>query len=411
MSRPASSHEEALRQVTEILMRLQRPRRLLRIISRFIDREFDLSHTSILIFEQSKNHYSFVHSKGLNRIPVGLIKIDPGHPLITCFERKGLRSRSKRDYVYLSELKDSSDSPQEEKELRAAMQAFRAVLVIPAYDRKELIALMMLGEKKSQELYKRPDITFFQTLAHTCSMAIKAAQYHENLELKNRELQKQLFEIEHLRKKERETYKQILKSLVQEVHAKDPYTYGHINQVERLGMMTAQEMGLPLEERKHEILSAALILHDVGKIGIPDHILQKPAKLDPEEWRVMQTHVEKGYRILEPIDLFKEVAEIVYCHHERFDGAGYPRGLKGDEIPVGSKIISVVDAYHAIVSKRCYDAARPVEEAFRELEKGAGTQFDPEVVHAFIRAQKREMNRRGVTSYDIHDTESDMKSA
>ena len=103
----------------------------------------------------------------------------------------------------------------------------------------------------------------------------------------------------------------------------------------------------------------------------------------------MRTHVEKGVKILEPLTDFKEVAEIVHCHHENFDGSGYPRGLKGQAIPIEARIVSVVDAFHAIVSTRCYRGGSPIEIAFQELKRCAGTQFDPAVVEAFIRAMKK----------------------
>jgi putative nucleotidyltransferase with HDIG domain len=184
-----------------------------------------------------------------------------------------------------------------------------------------------------------------------------------------------------------------MKSLAQEVHAKDPYTFGHIRQVERLGLMTAEELGLSLSGRARDILSAGLLLHDVGKIGIPDNVLKKPGALDSEEWKVMRTHVEKGVKILEPLSDFKEVAEIVRCHHENYDGSGYPRGIKGEKIPIEARIVSVVDAFHAIVSTRCYHEGQSMEVAFKELERCAGTQFDPKVVGAFIRAMKRHLNQ------------------
>src|SRR3989338_3937801 len=218
-------------------------------------------------------------------------------------------------------------------------------------------------------------------------MTIKTAEYRKDLLAKNLELEKQklelqlrLQEIADLRKREQETYYQIVMSLAHEVHAKDPYTAGHLQGVERLGLMTAQEMGYDMGGRKKDVLVAALHLHDVGKIGIPDNILMKPASLNEEEWKIMRQHPVKGAKILEPLSGFKEVANIVLHHHEYFNGKGYPGGLKGEAIPIEARIISVVDAFHAIVSTRCYSKGRSVETAFRELERCAGTQFDPNVV-------------------------------
>jgi len=227
-------------------------------------------------------------------------------------------------------------------------------------------------------------------------MAIKTSEYHQHLLERNVELEKRIKEVDHLRKRERNTFYEILRSLAQEVYAKDAYTYGHVRQVERLGVMTAKEMGLDLSDRKKDILTASLILHDVGKIGIPDRILNKPSKLNAEEWSIMKTHVDKGAGILEHLSNFREVAEIVRCHHENYDGSGYPRGLIGNQIPLESRIVSVVDAFHAIVSTRCYSQGKPAEVAFEELRRCSGTQFDPDVVEAAIRGVKKEMKKRGV---------------
>jgi HD-GYP domain-containing protein (c-di-GMP phosphodiesterase class II) len=157
--------------------------------------------------------------------------------------------------------------------------------------------------------------------------------------------------------------------------------------------MTAEEMGFDVSGRKKDILVAALHLHDVGKIGIPDHILMKPASLTDNEWKIMRQHPEKGAKILAPLSGFKEVANAVLHHHERYDGDGYPNGLKGDEIPIESRVIAVVDAFHAIVSTRCYKKGHPLETAYSELKRCSGSQFDPKVVHAFIRAHKRLIGR------------------
>ena len=240
------------------------------------------------------------------------------------------------------------------------------------------------------------ELTFFQTLAHDASMTIKAAEFHDDLAKRNRELEEKIEEINQLRKKEQQTYYQIILSLAREVHARDAYTSGHMEEVEKLGLMTAEEMGLEMTGHKKDILVAALHLHDVGKIGIPDNVLKKEGKLTEEEWLIMRDHVFKGARILEPMDDFKEVAKIVMLHHENFDGSGYPYGLKGDEIPIEARIICVVDTFHAMVSTRCYRKGRPFDYAIKELEKYAGKQFDPLVVKAFISA----INKRLRPQYD-----------
>ncbi len=389
--------QHILKDISQSLIRLQRPARLLKLVTSRIDREFQLSHTSILILDRRREHFIFEDSRGPGKFPVKLLKFEKNHPLLKWFSRSDRVYDEILNREAIQKWQKSHPLPSGYRladSVFKTLEDFRVELVLPVFDQKTLVALLLLGARKNGDSFTPDEILFFQNLASICAMAIRDAQHREALIHKNLELQRQLKEIQNFRGKEKDTYRQILRSLAQQVLEKDPYTHGHVNQVERLGMMTARELELDLSEERRDILSAALILHDVGKIGIPDAILNKPAKLDPEEWAIMQSHVVKGVRILEHLDLFREVAEIIHCHHERFDGSGYPRGLKGDQIPIESKIISVVDAFHAIISRRVYDAERPVEEAFAELEKSAGSQFDPVVVEAFIRAQKREMAAR-----------------
>jgi HD-GYP domain-containing protein (c-di-GMP phosphodiesterase class II) len=132
-----------------------------------------------------------------------------------------------------------------------------------------------------------------------------------------------------------------------------------------------------------------LKLHDIGKIGVPDAILHKNGNLKPDEWVVMKQHCEIGARIVEPITKLRKVGDIIKHHQEKYDGTGYPDGLKGEEIPLESRIIAVVDAYHAMVSDRPYRKALPEEVALKELKSNIGTQFDPVVVGAFVRAWEK----------------------
>ncbi len=397
---------QVLLSAAQSMVRLKHPERLLKMITRFIDAKVKLSHTSFLILDEKKNHFLFIDSKGSRRFPVSLLKVDMDYPLVEWFQVLKRKMRIKEDYLYLPQLEKwshngryrytSQTNPETFEKIKKAMSDFKAELVVPGYYKKSLIGLLLLGKKTNDCRFTPSEISFFQILTQDCSMAVKNAQYYQDLISQNQELETRLHEIEKLRQKEQETYYQIMRSLAQQVHAKDPYTFGHINQVERLGMMVAKEMKLDLSGRQKDILSAGLILHDVGKIGIPDSVLKKPDRLTPDEWEIMKTHVEKGVKILEPLTDFKEVAEIVRSHHERYDGTGYPRGLKGDQIPIEARIVSVVDAFHAIVSTRCYDAGRPIEDAFQELERCAGSQFDPKVVEAFVTAMKRDMKKRGV---------------
>jgi HD-GYP domain-containing protein (c-di-GMP phosphodiesterase class II) len=132
------------------------------------------------------------------------------------------------------------------------------------------------------------------------------------------------------------------------------------------------------------VIEYAAALHDIGKIGVGDSILRKGAALDVDEWKEMKRHSELGYQILNGIDFLRESSEIVYSHHECYDGSGYPRGLKGHEIHLGARVFSVVDAYDAMTSRRPYREAMTRDDALEERMRNSGTQFDPDVVPAFL---------------------------
>ena len=171
-------------------------------------------------------------------------------------------------------------------------------------------------------------------------------------------------------------------SMAQAVEEKDPTTDGHCARLERLAILTGERLGLPGEQLIS--LSYGAYLHDIGKVKISDEVLNKAAQLTDSEWNEMMKHPDHGADMLSERDYLGGAAVIVRAHHERFDGTGYPRGLGGDKIPIGARVVAVVDTYDAITSTRPYQAASAKEEAISELEKNAGTQFDPRVVRAFL---------------------------
>ena len=178
----------------------------------------------------------------------------------------------------------------------------------------------------------------------------------------------------------RHAYLQTVRSLALVVEAKDATTGQHIERCRRYGMALLAEMGVGDENREAEF---GFLLHDCGKVGIPESVLNKPGPLTAAEWRVMRTHPIIGYQLVADIPFLRTAALVVRCHHEMFDGTGYPGGLKGEEIPLAARVFSVVDAFDAMTASRPYRAALPVEQAVLELERMAGTQFDPDVVRAF----------------------------
>ncbi len=178
-------------------------------------------------------------------------------------------------------------------------------------------------------------------------------------------------------------FRETIQSLALALEAKDAYTHGHSENVTRLCEATAVEMGCG--KKFVDTIRQAGILHDIGKIGISGVILNKPGRLSSAEYRIIQSHTQMGKRILENISFLRDVVPIVYHHHERYDGTGYPEGLSGDEIPLGARIMQVADTYDAMTSNRPYRNGLPHEHAVTELERCSGTQLDPKCVAAFVK--------------------------
>jgi putative nucleotidyltransferase with HDIG domain len=180
---------------------------------------------------------------------------------------------------------------------------------------------------------------------------------------------------------QRSIYQSLL-GLANALEAKDSYTRGHSERVGSSARRLALALGLPAEEA--EVIGQAGLLHDIGKIGVPEAILRKPEPLDADEWAVMRRHPVVGAQIVAPFEFFARGALVIRHHHERWDGSGYPDGLTGDSIPLGARIVAVVDVYDALTSARPYRAALPHAAAVAALGAQAGQTLDADVVSAFL---------------------------
>jgi putative nucleotidyltransferase with HDIG domain len=182
----------------------------------------------------------------------------------------------------------------------------------------------------------------------------------------------------------RRLFMSAIASLAAAIDERDPYTRGHSDRVTQYSLSIADEMGLPPKTR--EVLHFAALLHDVGKIGIDDGVLRKPTALTKEEFDLIKQHPAKGATIMAPIQQLKKIIPSMRHHHERYDGEGYPDGLKGEEIPLQARIITVADTFDAMSSDRPYQVAMPETHVVNQIEAWAGSRFDPEVIKAFVAA-------------------------
>ena len=204
--------------------------------------------------------------------------------------------------------------------------------------------------------------------------------YHKNLE---KLVEERTAKLQHAYRTLKKAHLDSVKVLAEAIDAKDPYTRGHSERVGRMSLSIANH--LDFAEGRLEVLEYGALLHDIGKIGIKDEVLQKPGPLSAGEYQYIQEHPLIGAKIVEEIDFFKDKIPMIRHHHEHFDGSGYPDGLIGEAIPLEARIITVPDAFDAMASLRPHRKALPLQDILVELEKGKGRQFDPKILEIFLR--------------------------
>ena len=206
--------------------------------------------------------------------------------------------------------------------------------------------------------------------------------YHKNLE---RLVEERTAKLQNAYRVMKKAHLDSVKVLAEAIDAKDPYTRGHSDRVRRMSLRIANRLGF--SEEKLESLEYGALLHDIGKIGIRDEILQKPGILNQGEYQSIQEHPLIGVKIVEGIDFFKDKIPMIRHHHERFDGKGYPDGLAGEAIPLEARVITVPDAFDAMNSVRPHSPSKPLQDVLTELERGKRTQFDPKILDIFLQGK------------------------
>ena len=260
------------------------------------------------------------------------------------------------------------DSLTHEMKIFLQQSGLASVAVLPFVSKDRVTGILILCKKHGNAPYKQSDLELTSILCGQATIAIENAKLFEVIETKNRELEDFYFET--------------VNALAQAIEVKDVYTGGHGDRLVDLAISIAERLNVSDEERVW--LKYAAALHDIGKIGVKETILTKPGKLTPEEYEEMKTHPAKGAEILREVKFLAPVVPIVYHHQERYDGKGYPSGLSGHQIPIGSRIVAVLDAFDAMTTNRPYRRGLPMDVAINELRRHSGVQFDPQVVEAFI---------------------------
>jgi len=242
-------------------------------------------------------------------------------------------------------------------------------LALPVFLNETLKAVIIIGRSRTN-VFSTEDITQARQMADQVAVALSNATLIEEMELLSWGT---------------------LKALARTVDAKSSWTAGHSTRVTKMALKIGPVLGL--SPKKLDDLHRAALLHDIGKVGVPAAILDKPGPLDDEEYGIIKKHPSIGARILEPIASYKEIIPMVLQHHERYDGKGYPGGLSGDEIDIGAKILAVADTFDAVKSDRPYRKGWALERAIDLITEEAGRQFDPDVVDAFLTVMKQEKTK------------------
>lgn len=353
---------------------------LSRLIVRTVTRKLGIRHVGLFLYNKNKQEY-IIHvssgKKGL-KIPVGFAKITKNNPIIKFFLDKEISTN--KDFLSMTQIRELKQKNLNDKhlfdffvKLEEEFSLYKANIIVPGFFRKDLPVLFLIGDKSDYSPFTEDDIEFLTVLSSDVVMAIQNAKLFEDI------------------KNQLDVNKRLLFSTVETlataIDIKNSYTHGHTERVMKYSLTLLKYIPQHLISDNFEnSLQISALLHDIGKIGIPEHILNKTETLLPEEIKVIEKHPLLGAEILEPITEFKTISLGVKYHHERFDGTGYPCGLKGENIPLIAAIISVADAYDAMTSDRPYRKSLEKNMVIKEIETNRNKQFSPTVVDAFLQA-------------------------
>lgn len=246
-----------------------------------------------------------------------------------------------------------------------AHHTIRSAMCTPLINRGKVLGIAYVDSASEADLFSREDLAMFSAVSLKAGISIDNARLYDDL---------------------RGLFYNTVETLVRTIQAKDQYTSGHSTRVSRYALLVANKLGLSTKEKNQ--LYLASMLHDIGKIGVPDELLNRPGKLSDAEMERVRSHVQLGASMIEMLGEMHPIVPLIRHHHECWDGSGYPDGMKGEEIPLISRIISVADMYDAMTSDRPYRTRRTHQEAVDEIKRTAGTKLDPRVASVFLQVLK-----------------------
>lgn len=382
-------YKKELETASKGMIMIHEPKLLIKLIVRMIVRKLHIRHAGMILYEPQKDSYVLNISRGEVgvKVPAGFTRFNNESPVIRIFTQKEFRSLAfTRNAIVAEDINrliwregvihngNGKLTQQLLSSVHEQMQMLNTVACVPAYYHHKLMAVLLLGEKRDASRFDQEELDFFSALASDVAMAIRNAQLFEGLK---REAERN-----------RALFLQTIEVLGSTIEAKDAYTHGHTGRVTEYSVMIARHMAetgaVQFPESFFENIYIAGLLHDIGKIAIPEAILNKQGKLTEDEYAVMKQHTARGSEIVKPLSLPKEALDGIRHHHERFDGKGYPDGLKDGEIPMAAAIMAVADAFDAMTSDRPYRKGMSKEAAIEEINRCAGAQFNPVCVKAMV---------------------------
>lgn len=380
-------YKKELETASRGMIMIHDPKLLIKLIVRMIVSKIDIKHAGMLLHDVESDSFVLNISKGETgfKIPAGFARFDRNHPIIALFTKKEYRSLVVNRNAIVTQ--DINKMIWQESVIRGGngkkdllykvadqMHMIGALACVPAYYRDQLQAVLLLGEKNDGTRFDEQELDFMAALASDAAMAIRNAQLFMDLKKEA--------------EKNRDLFFRTTMVLASAIEVKDKYTHGHTERVTNIATMIAQQMNdngsARFDEKFMESLYIASLLHDIGKIGVPEGILNKPGKLTEKEFEIIKQHTIDGVEILKPLSELKESLAGVKHHHERYDGQGYPDKLKGEEIPMIAAIISVADTFDAMTTDRPYRKSLSREAAIAEIKKNVNTQFHPKPAQALI---------------------------